>query len=190
MIRNSHFVTSIHLILLLSLVTMQCASYSIYNRPDFRVASAGKIFVYQFENLTSHAHAGEIVTANFITELRSFIPNEILDALFIVNKDTEITTKNGFTIDLNLTSVNDKIKLAKKFSAALIIIGKVTEFKYKKGLGEEPVVGLNVQMIRVDSREVVWQASISVAKHVFGWGEQSLNEYSQRAVQKVIETLK
>jgi TolB-like protein len=147
------------------------------------------IIVFPFENLSSHQNGGDIATANFITELRSAFHFKILDAEFLVIKDTDDNSNLTSETDLSLISMYTKIKLAMKKKADFIITGKVCEFKYKKGLGEEPVVGLNVQMIDVKSRNIVWHSSISVTRGPFGIGEHSLNNYCQRAVHQMLKKL-
>ena len=148
------------------------------------------IIVFPFENLSSHQNGGEIATANFITELRSAFPFKVLDAEFLVIKDTDDNSNINIETDLSLLNMYNKIKLAMRKKADFIITGKVCEFKYKKGLGEEPVVGLNVQMIDVKSRNIVWHSSISVTKGPFSIGEHSLNNYCQKAVYQMLKKIK
>ncbi len=169
---------------------MCCTSHRNYIKPKFDVSASGLVIVYPFENLSSHPNGGDIVTANFLTELRSKFSFKILDADFIVINSTNKKIKDESDLDITFLNINDKIKLAKKKNADFIIYGKVTEFKYKKGLGEEPVVGLNVQMVNVNTLEVVWHASVSITKGFFRLKEQSLNRYSQRAVKKILKKLK
>ena len=178
-------------IIVASLFLMSCVSTNhTFVKSALFPESSGFILVFPFENLSSHQNGGEIATANFITELRSAFSFNILDAEFLVTKETDDNAAMSVETDLSLLSMYNKIKLAMRKKADFIITGKVTEFKYKKGLGEEPFVGLNVQMIDVKSRSVVWHSSISITKGLFSIGEHSLNNYSQKAVHKMLKKLK
>ncbi|MGD9200184.1 MAG: DUF4136 domain-containing protein [Chitinispirillia bacterium] len=178
-------------IIILYLSLMSCVStHHTFIKSEYFPASPCFIIVFPFENFSSHQNGGEIATANFITELRSAFSHKVLDAEFLVIKDTDDNSDISIETDLSLLSIYKKTKLAMRKKADFIITGKVTEFKYKKGLGEEPVVGLNVQMIDVKSRNIVWHSSISITKGPFSIGEHSLNSYSQKAVYKMLKKLK
>ncbi|MBV8048700.1 MAG: hypothetical protein JO171_16245 [Paludibacterium sp.] len=54
--------------------------------------------------------------------------------------------------------------------APYALTGSVVEWRYKAGVDGEPVVGLTLQLIEVDSGKVVW----STSGHREGWGNDSL----------------
>ncbi|MBF0431476.1 MAG: hypothetical protein HQK83_09370 [Fibrobacteria bacterium] len=170
--------------------TIGCVHHRSFLKTDYKPAAVGLVVVYPFENLSTHPGGGDITTANFITELRSTTAFSILDASFLAQKKIEIEGESLEKIEVSQLSLEEKIKQAAAANADAIITGKVTEFKYKKGLGEEPVVGLNVQMIQLKTREVIWSASISVTGGFMSWSEQSLNNYSQKAVKHLVCGLK
>lgn len=171
--------------LLLSCTTIQ----RNYQKSSFRISSVNNVLVFPFENLSSHPFAGEIVTSNFITELRLLNKVDIIDANLLPDKikyqfiDT-IFAGNGVPKDLD-----SQLKIAVDCKANTVLRGKVTEYKYKKGLGEEAVFGLNIELINVYSRDVVWQSSISLAGSVMGIGGDSVNKYSLKGIKKIIERL-
>ncbi len=167
-----------------------CIHHRSFLNASYKPASVGLVVVFPFENLSTHPNGGDITTANFITELRSSTPFSILDASFLEQKQLEVEGEPLEKIDVSQLSLEEKIKRAASANADAIVTGKVTEFKYKKGLGEEPVVGLNVQMVQLKTRDIIWSASISVTGGFMNWSEQSLNKYSQKAVKKLICRLK
>lgn len=47
----------------------------------------------------------------------------------------------------------------KMVGALFILIGRVTEYTYKSGVGEQPAVGVTARLIETDSGRVLWSAS-------------------------------
>lgn len=177
-------------ITVLLVLIVQCVSTRSFRSPHLQISSLKHIIVYPFENCTSDPHAAQVVTTYFITELRRSFDAKILDAEFLVNSNNVLQVNHVPPLDLLSTDMNQKMKLAKVLHADHIVTGKVTEFKYKIGLGEEPVVGMNVQMIDVAEKEVVWHASISVTRGYPGFAERSLSKFTQKAVCDILKTIK
>jgi polysaccharide biosynthesis protein PelC len=170
-----------------ALILTGCAMERAFVKKDFSAASAGLTVVFPFENLSTNAGGGDIATANFLTELRHAGRFPVADAAMVIKPLADAKEPLG---DLSALSMARKMELAKAVNADAVITGKVTEFKYKSGLGEEPVVGLNVQMVKIATGEVVWNGSVSVTGGLFSFVEPSLNRYAQCAARRLVCSLK
>jgi polysaccharide biosynthesis protein PelC len=170
-----------------TLMLSGCVMERAFVKKDFSAAGAGLTVVFPFENLSTNAGGGDISTANFLTELRRAGLFPVAEATMVVKPAADAKEPLG---DLSALPMERKMELARALNADAVITGKVTEFKYKSGLGEEPVVGLNVQMVKVATGEVVWNGSVSVTGGLFSFVEPSLNRYSQIAARKLVCSMK
>ncbi|MFH1761891.1 MAG: hypothetical protein ABIA63_12405 [bacterium] len=156
--------------------------YRCFKKENYNVNKVGTIMVFPFKNLSSHPNGGEIVTANFITELRTATTFPVKTPLIASDNDVESETP--------FLTLEKKLEYAKSQNSVTLITGLVTEFKYKKGLGEDPVVGFTCEMTDVQTGEVIWQSSISVTSGFFNFGDFSLNKYCQKAAKVMVNTIK
>lgn len=65
------------------------------------------------------------------------------------------------------------------------LTGSVDEWRYKVGVDGEPAVGLTLQVIDIDSGEIVWSAVGSST----GWSREALTAVAQKLTLKLIEPL-
>ncbi|MFH0920918.1 MAG: hypothetical protein V1913_11215 [Fibrobacterota bacterium] len=170
-----------------TLLVSGCAMERAFLKKDYSAAGTGLAVVFPFENLSTNAGGGDVATADFITELRRASLFPVTEAALLARPAANAAQP---VPDLATLPMDHKFELAKAANADAVIIGKVTEFKYKSGLGEEPVVGLNVQMIKVATGEVVWNGSISVTGGLFSFAEPSLNRYAQIAARRLVCSMK
>ena len=90
-----------------------------------------------------------------------------------------------------LTEASDEQALAKSLAWARTqkvrygITGSVTEWRYKAGVDGEPVVGLTLQLLDVESGKVLWSASGGLS----GFSRESLAAVAQDLVQKLTQPL-
>ena len=110
----------------------------------------GKIGVVPFENYSSNANAGLILSDQLANELM------VSSKLDIVNPEA---------IRSALAPHAGKIWTAQKIGKLLkvdtVITGTVTEYRYKNGISQEPVISLTVYMVRVKDGKVIWSANTS-----------------------------
>jgi polysaccharide biosynthesis protein PelC len=69
--------------------------------------------------------------------------------------------------------------------ARYALTGSVIEWRYKVGVDGEPVVGLTLQLLDVDSGKVIWSASGTRA----GWGRDSLSSVAAGLEQRMLAPL-
>lgn len=79
--------------------------------------------------------------------------------------------------------------LGRKLGVQAVIYGSVTEFAYRRGLDQNPVVGLTVRMLDVESGTVLWAATVSRTGTAPFPGGDSLNMTMQEACAEVVKGL-
>lgn len=70
-----------------------------------------------------------------------------------------------------------------KEGATLIVYGSVNEFRYKTGIDGEPAVSVTVYFYNVNTKKVVWSATLSKS----GLSFQSLGTVSQELFDKIFK---
>ncbi len=186
------------------LTLVSCKYHRYYIKEDFNPQDINLLLVFPFENLTAHANAGEIVTEIFISELRrdnkfTILAGPQLDIkLLAYQKKIQKQHKNdSFKLEQNSISEMGLLsnemtaysfKIARVLKADAVIFGKITEFRYKKGLGEEPVIGITIQMIS-SKLETLWNSSISITQRRFSLSESSLCKLAQIACKKMVKVV-
>ncbi|MFP4520774.1 MAG: hypothetical protein ACLFQK_01380 [Fibrobacterota bacterium] len=168
------------LILLITFIS-GCVHQRQFLKKGFNPAAAGLVLVFPFENLTPDPNAGKIATSVFTAELRS--KGTILLREYKKSEKDEIS-------DAGIFDEIDYLSEAKKSGAESYLTGTVTEYKYKKGLGEEPVVGLTSRLTNTATSEVLWESSISVTPGLGSLKEQSLSRFLQIAAEKMTKAIK
>jgi len=99
------------------------------------------------------------------------------------------TLKGG---EEDLDTVLDKtvaLRIGKRLGVDTVIYGSVSEYRYKRGLDEAPVVGINVRMLDVESGKVLWAESRSATG---GWPwlwEDSLNRLAQKVCHDMVSDM-
>ena len=68
------------------------------------------------------------------------------------------------------------------------MMGSVSEYGYQYGLREEPVVGVNIRVVRVSDGAVIWATIESDIGSSF-WSRESVNEVVQRVAGRTAERL-
>lgn len=52
-------------------------------------------------------------------------------------------------------------ELGRRIGAPTLLLGQVVEYRYKSGVGEQPVVVLNVRLVRAEGGAVLWSARVA-----------------------------
>lgn len=76
-------------------------------------------------------------------------------------------------------------KWAQSQKIRYVILGSVTEWRYKVGVDGEPAVGLTLQLKDVSSGKVVWSASGGKS----GWSREALSAVAQKLTRDLLSTL-
>ncbi|MEG3639886.1 hypothetical protein [Magnetococcus sp. PR-3] len=138
------------------------------------------VAVLPFENLSNNPNGGLIISQLFATELYH-------RELFQQMEETELRrllTQNKVDVD-RLSDVSLARKVGLMLGVDAIILGSVSELSYQHGLREEPAVGFNVQLLRVEDGKVLWRGSQSLMGS--GWlRRESLIYTAQRAIDNLV----
>jgi TolB-like protein len=174
--------TSRSLLILWSLVSIVSCSYQQeYVKGKEIHARARWVAVLPLVNLTSHPNAGRIVSDLLITELYSNTDFQIME-------QTEMLEKlKGKEEDLD--QVLDKTvayKVGEALGVDTVIFGSVTEYRYKRGLDEDPVIGVNIRMLDVKDNRILWAGSKSGTGGCFWFCEDSLNRLAQKVCHDLV----
>lgn len=135
-------------------------------------------------NLTTHPHAGRIVGDLLTTEMyasSSFRIMESTEMLEILKEE-----------DNDLDRVLDRT-VARQIGYGLgvdtVVFGSVTEYRYKRGLNEKPVVGINIRMLDVKSGDILAVGSRSETGGCFWFCEDSLNRLAQKVCRDLVRRM-
>jgi len=110
--------------------------------------------VLPFDNQTSALRAGSVASELIVSEILVIggigvvDPSEVTDLLRRENLEAGDTSR--------LPSAQ---RLGRLLQVSHVLQGSVTEYRYKPGLSETPVVGLTARVVEVETGEVVWTAS-------------------------------
>lgn len=172
-------------ILLVIFLYTGCDYSRQFTKKCFNFAQTGKIGVLPFDNRTENPHAGVIVTDLMTTELYSRHKFDIVSPLTIKQTLGE-NFELGATEILTAQSLKD---LAKKCGADSFIVGSVTEYQYKKGLRDKPVVGIDAKLIIAESGEVVWACSLTREELSFLFYQGSVNLVAQKICRQMTDQI-
>jgi hypothetical protein len=94
--------------------------------------------------------------------------------------------------EMDLDEVLDRTvarQIGERLGVDTVIYGSVTEFRYKRGLDENPVVGINLRMLDVNTRQVLWAGSKSGTGGCFWFCEDSLNRLAQEVCHDLVASM-
>jgi len=142
------------------------------------------VAVLPLVNLTTYPNAGRIVGDLLSTELYALTPFRLMERTEMLE-----TLKGG---EEDLDTVLDKtvaLRIGKRLGVDTVIYGSVSEYHYKRGLDEAPVVGINVRMLDVESGKVLWAESRSATGGCpWPWGD-SLNRLAQKVCHDMVSDM-
>ncbi|MBI3018335.1 MAG: hypothetical protein HYY61_00350 [Deltaproteobacteria bacterium] len=152
-----------------------CASRAqVYKKPDFHLQNQ-KILIVPFENMTNYPKAGPIVS-------------KLMDAEFRIQGNRHVEfLEDG---EKEILSETKALAIAKSHKAQFLLIGTVTEFRYRKGFSENPAIGFTAKLIASESKEIVWTMTLSDSSEPFVTSALTLNELAQKMAHQVIESMR
>ena len=175
---------------LLVLQLAGCLQATVAIAPEYGAAPTEVIGVLPFRNLASVPGAAESVQEIFLAEYRAHYPSSQLRLLATTTLDSLL----GEALPLappepwewtpeRLSRISDSLGLK------YLLAGSVTEFRYKRGLGEEPVVGLSVKLVQAKPQVVLWEGIVSGAAGSNFWNEGSLSRYASLASRELLTSI-
>lgn len=132
-------------------------------------------------NLSTYPHAGRIVGDIFTTELYALSDFQLMESTAVLD------SLLGDAVDLD--EVLEKmvvLDVGKQLGVDTVIYGSVSEYRYKRGLNEDPVVGINIRLLDVKSGKILWAGSKSKTGGCFWFCEDSLNRLAQQACNELV----
>jgi len=86
-------------------------------------------------------------------------------------------------ISAKTKTLQEQITIAGENGSDYILIGGVSEWRYKTGIDGEPAISLKLKMIKVDSQKVVWNATASSND----WGNASIGTTAQDMIETMFQ---
>jgi polysaccharide biosynthesis protein PelC len=142
-----------------------------------------RIAVMPLENLTNFPRAGVIVSELLATELYQ-------QKIFELVENSEVRrTMSGLTDSADAPDLAiAPARIAEALAVQAVLTGTVSEYGYQHGLHEEPVVGINLRLIRTSDQTVIWAASHSTTGSGY-FSRDSVNAAAQRVIKTMVSTL-
>jgi len=168
----------------LALTAAGCGYQRHYLQGEAIHVRARRVAVLPLVNRTEHPHAGQIVGDLLTTEIYAGTD-------FVVMEETRMREAlRGEAPDLD--EVLDRavaLEVGRRLDVDTVIFGSVTEFRYKRGLDEDPVVGVNLRLLDVPRDRILWAASRSGTGGCFWLCEDSLNRLAQRVCREMVTAM-
>ena len=144
-----------------------CSVISTMNTalPEHQESTKGvSIAVFALENYTDTPQAGE--------RSANLVEGELLSIEYdVINM---IETKE--------TTLEAKLKRAKEAKAEYILLGAVSEWRYKTGIDGEAAVSLQLKLIDTKTSKIVWSATASDSS----WGSASIGTTAQSLINAML----
>lgn len=113
-----------------------------------------RLAVLPFDNQTPALRAGAVVSELVVSELVS------TGAVPVMEPGDVAQLLRGENIDLaDPARMPSAQRLGRLLRVSHVLQGSVTEFRYKPGISETPVVGMTARVVEVATGEIVWTAS-------------------------------
>ena len=166
------------------------SSLTYYHDPSMDFAAIRSVAVMPFENLSRDQMAAQRVRDIFANSLLS------TGAVYVIPPgEVSRGIARAGIVNPASPSMEEIEKLAGIIRVDALITGAVTEYgQVRSGNTTANVVSMNVQMIEIQSRRIVWSASatkggISIWDRLFGGGGEPMNDVIMAAVNDVLDKL-
>ncbi len=164
---------------LIALSAAGCDAYrSDFAAPTLAAAQLEPLAVVPFENLAAYPNAGLIVAELFQGELLASgrlepKPLEKISALLGPLEGERRTPA----------------ELGALLGAKTLVLGRVTEYTYKAGLGEDPAVGVSVRLVDAATGRVLWSGARSRTGRYAWLKEDSLSRLAGEVCRELAGSL-
>ena len=172
------------IVLLVFFAFVSCSYQQDYVKGREIHAKARCVAILPLVNLTSYPKAGRIVSDLLSTAIYATTDFQIMEQTQMLEKF------KGKETDLD--EVLEKavaLKVGKSLGVDTLIFGSVTEFRYKRGLDEDPVVGINIRMLDVKNDRILWAGSKSSTGGCFWLCEDSLSRLAQKVCNDLVKVM-
>ncbi len=144
---------------------------------------ARKVVVLPLVNLTSMPNAGRIVGELLSTEIiaqtdfRMLERSEMMEHLASGKNEVEEVLEKSAAA-----------RVGRSLGVDTVIYGAVTEYRYKKGVDEDPVVGISVKMLDIPETRILWAESVTATGSMYT-GRTSLSALAHMMCADMVKTL-
>jgi hypothetical protein len=166
------------------------SSLTYYHDPNMDFAAIRSVAVMPFENLSRDQMAAQRVRDIFANSLLS------TGAVYVIPPgEVSRGIARAGIVNPASPSMEEIEKLSGIIRVDALITGAVTEYgEVRSGNTTANVISMNVQMIEIQSRKIVWSASatkggISIWDRLFGGGGEPMNDVIMAAVNDVLDKL-
>lgn len=173
------------LILAAAVSLFGCASSNMTTTQNFRFPEKRKIAVLPFHNLSTLPRAGDIVSELFRTHLLDVLASAVIEP----SVQQKILADKGLAIDETVSPV-DLAGVGRTLGADYLLVGAVTEFRYRHNINEQPVLGITARIVEVATGLTVWTASRSDIGPSLFPGRDALGMLAQKAVVEMAGTFR
>jgi len=148
-----------------------------------------KIAIVTFESLAPNIKAGEDMAKfcynQFFTQLYSNLNGNVGTHQFRIMDEpslSKIMHDNKWT-DQSVYLQIGMDKFTETLGCDLLLLGTVSEYHYKRGLGEDPVIGLHLRLYDCKTKTIIWTGSHSSVGNFSWFKEDSLSRLAQQVCQ-------
>ncbi len=165
-------------------IMISCSSSRTLTKYDQIYSRARQVAVLPLVNLTNYPYAGRIAAELITTQLYAQSKFKLME-----KTQMQETLKNQWADQSQMLDRTAAIKVGNKLEVDTVIYGAVTEFRYKRGLDENPVVGISVRMLDVKTGEILWADSKSEMGGCLWFCHDSLTRLAQQICYDLVEKL-
>jgi len=165
-------------VVLVAVMAAGCAQQCVQRQQDLTLD--GVVAVIPFENLAGHPNAGIITAELFQAEMYT-MKGEGIQLVLAEEVAAKLAPLEGKTLS--------PMELGKLLGAQYLVIGRVTEYMYKHGLGEDPAVGVSIRLVEARTGDVLWSGARSDTGR-YSWIKQDgLSRLAQSMCHRLAESL-
>ncbi|SMC20097.1 Putative lipoprotein [Desulfacinum hydrothermale DSM 13146] len=168
----------------LLLASSGCSYQRTYVQQDLIHARTRSVAVLPLVNLTAYPYAGRIVSEILSTELYHVAHFALMDRSHMMEALQGEDQDVGEVVDRKSAQ-----SLGRLLGVDTVVYGSVTEYRYKRGLDEDPVVGINVRLLDVATGRVLWADSRTRTGGCFWLCEDSLNRVAQQLCHEMVQDM-
>ena len=165
------------------ILTIGCSSgYQVqYLAPQPERKASVSAAVLPLTNLTTYPHAGRIVGDLLSTELHR------MPGLRFAERTALQDALRGNEEDIErIMDRTVAAKAGRTLGVERIFYGSVTEYRYKRGLDQNPAVGINLRLLDVTSGRELWSASMSRTGTCFWECSTAVNRVAQEVCHDMV----
>lgn len=146
-----------------------CSSTEIITSSPMPIAQQGQnITLFVLDNYTTSPQAGARAA-------------NIIEGILIARGYNVITA-----FEKNESDVSQQLKIAKKNNSRYLLNGGVSEWRYKTGIDGEPAISVQLKLIDVTSKNVIWNSVASGND----WGNASIGTTAQNLFDEMMQVEK